>query len=458
MHHKKHTSSACLAPFNSLFFSMTGKVYFCLANRKALLGTYPEQSVEELISGPITAELRRKFVKDRFVDGCEDCRRHLDNNTDSAAFINFHKGYLPQKDYMPRYIDFELDNRCNLNCVMCSPYFSSTVPYSDGSHSAYRTPYDDAFFNSFDRMAPQLQKIHFRGGEPFLIKRYHDFWSRLVKIKPSLRIGLTTNGTVLTPQHKQVLQGGSFDVNISLDTLQEDTYHKIRVGAQYAKYKENLDYLVDLYEQKTINLSACMCLMSYNWREFPALFRFCNEHDIVVYINYVEMPEYLSLKSRSRDEITHIIKVYQEEEFVWKGRAAVTNKIIFNTMLQQLLQWSLQAVESVTDSGMVLSNLIQYKSRFMKNLVLYIDKHPDFSSYNEAWFISHIEALATHAKVGFPIDLVYVALLDMKMEEVMGKLPTLGKDALNRKILDKYFLVVHSLEARENKVFTDNNF
>jgi len=454
---KLHNSAPCLAPFNSLFFSMTGKAYFCLANKQATPGSYPRQTVDEIISGAFVRSLRNRFSDESFIEGCEKCRYHLDHGTSGNAFLNFHKAYPLRKDFLPRYIDFELDNRCNLHCAMCSPYFSSSAPYSDGSYSNYKTPYDEAFYASFDRYAPYLIKAHFRGGEPFLVSRYHDFWERLLTINPSLRIGVTTNGTVLSERHKAMLEKGNFDVNISLDSLEAATYAGIRLGAQFEQYREHLDYLVSLHVGGRCNLSACMCLMKLNWPEFPALFRFCNQHGIVVYINFVEEPEFLSLKSYNRSEIALVIDHLKKTEISWSSPAGAVNQVVFSAMLLRLSQWEQSAPTTVPAQHEVLAAVPGNKELFLRNLAQFIDENPEFSSYNSGFFASKFDAMKPFEKGGFPIDLVYSSLVKGSLRDILEKLQCISTEELNRKILDKYFLAVNTLTHHENEALSVKN-
>ncbi len=447
---KHRSSQPCLAPFNSLFFSMTGKAYYCLANRNAVLGSYPAQSVDEIVSGDLMQQYRIQFIKEKFIEGCEQCKQHLTQGTEAAAFINFHKAYPLLSDYRPRYIDFELDNRCNLNCIMCSPYFSSSIPYSDGVCSNYKSPYDDAFFTAFDKYAPALIKAHFRGGEPFLISRYHDFWERLRSINHALHIGATTNATVLSTEHRRMLERGNFDLNVSLDSLQTNTYEKIRIGATFSKYKEHLDYFISLNEQGKINLSACMCLMSLNWQEFPDLFRFCNQHDIVVYINYVEVPEYLSIKKMNKAKIEMLIHCFEKEEISGKGRVAEVNRIVFATMLGQLRQWASEAPAKRQNAEEILALVQQKKETFFVLLNAFLLENSQFARFDKVWFERQINALKSHELPGFQIDLVYFSLLDTPIPEIVKMLPELSQELLNRKILDKYLYVVNMMKTIEN--------
>lgn len=446
--HKHAKDPVCLAPYNSVFFSMTGKAYYCLANREAVLGTYPAQSVDEILSGTVTQEFRKEFSNAAFIAGCEACRTHLESGTAGSAFMNFHKAYPMRSDHMPRYIDFELDNRCNLNCAMCSPYFSSAVPYSDGKHSEYQSPYDEAFYKSFDKVAPYLMKAHFRGGEPFLIPQYHEFWERLIQLNPAIRIGVTTNGTVLSKHNRSLIKGGHFDINISLDTLQEATYRNIRMGGDFNKYQEHLDEYVTLYHRGKINLSACMCLMTYNWAEFPELFEFCNINRIAVYINYVEVPEYLSLKCVTQAELMKIRERLEQAHISWAGAIGAVNQATFATLLLQLKQWEQNALVEIPGYQEALDAMPRNKEAFFKAVNQYTSHHRKFHSFDPHWFEEQISAIKTFETAGYPMDLIYAVLLKSPIAEVMEKLPTLNHESLRRKILDKYYYAVHMLASR----------
>ena len=164
-----------------------------------------------------------------------------------------------------------LTNRCNVKCLYC---------------------HHDGMIKSTDEMTPDevyrickvakkigVQKIRLSGGEPLLKK---DIIKIIEKIS-SLDfkdISLTTNGILLEDMAMDLKNAGLNRVNISLDSLNSNTY----------KFITKKDYLKDA--KKGI-LKACeiglypvkinmVIMKDVNTSEIKEMFKFCRENEIVL--------------------------------------------------------------------------------------------------------------------------------------------------------------------------------
>lgn len=431
---------------------MDGSAYFCLCNKKQILGKYPENSVDEIILGNIASNYRQRFLKESLLEGCENCKNHLKNRTGEIAFFNMHKGYPPRyKDFYPRFIDFELSNRCNLSCIMCKPFFSSSIPEKNGNQNLYKSPYDDIFTNSFDKYAPHLLKAHFRGGEPLLIKPYHHFWERLIEKGKTVRIGITTNGTVITEKSRKFIESGRFDINISIDSLQKETYEKIRQGAEFRDFYSNLNYLISVKNRGKCQLSACICLMTLNWQEFPYLLSFCSKNGIRIYINYVELPFNLSLRSLDAEKILSIRDFLGKSEILENNLISGYNHSVYKSVLQQLENWAKirEAIEEKLSK--YIATIPSEKVAFFIRLEDYLKNHPEYASINKHWFIKGLAGIKSQEAAGYPIDLIYISLNDLPIEFIVQTAMSWKEDQIENMIFDRYKETV-------NKVLLSSTF
>jgi MoaA/NifB/PqqE/SkfB family radical SAM enzyme len=73
---------------------------------------------------------------------------------------------------MPKVMEFELSNECNLECVMCNGSFSSSIRKNREKLPPIISPYNDDFVNELDAFIPHLTDAKFLGGEPFMIEIY----------------------------------------------------------------------------------------------------------------------------------------------------------------------------------------------------------------------------------------------------------------------------------------------
>ena len=164
-----------------------------------------------------------------------------------------------------------ITNRCNENCIYC---------------------HHDGMVSSKDEMTPDeiyricgiakrigVKKIRLSGGDPLVRKDIVEIVDKIASLDFK-DISLTTNGVLLEKYAQGLKDAGLDRVNVSLDTLNRDTY----------KFVTNMDYLneakagilkaveVGLYPVK-INM---VVMKDINQNEVKDMFEFCRENNIVL--------------------------------------------------------------------------------------------------------------------------------------------------------------------------------
>lgn len=312
----------CHAPFVSLNFEQNGNVRACCYNTKDILGTWPAQSINEIWHGAQAAKLRNHIRNNDLGGGCTECgnmiiagnhqgvrAKYFDeyapNNLSSR--IHYFRNKLSGHINYPRVLEFELSNECNLECVMCNGYFSSSIRKNRELLPPIVSPYNDKFVDELDEFIPHLTDAKFLGGEPFMIEIYLKIWERILKLNPSVRIHITTNGTFLNNRVKDLLEGLKAGIIMSVDSVNEETYKKIRINGNFKKVMDNMVYLLEYTKRKRTFMSMAACPIIYNWQELPEMLSFCLERNIALYFNAVFTPEELSLKEQPVELLQEII-------------------------------------------------------------------------------------------------------------------------------------------------------
>ncbi len=108
--------------------------------------------------------------------------------------------------------------RCNLNCIYCHREGQS----SEGEELSVEEIAEIA--KAFYSLG--LKKVKITGGEPLLRKDICE----IVNVMPFQEVSITTNGTLLYRMAKKLKDSGLDRVNVSLDSLREDTYRLITGG------------------------------------------------------------------------------------------------------------------------------------------------------------------------------------------------------------------------------------
>ncbi len=164
-----------------------------------------------------------------------------------------------------------ITNRCNENCVYC---------HHDGMISSKEEMTPDEIFK-ISKIAKKIgvKKIRLSGGDPLIRKDIVEIVEKIASLDFK-DISLTTNGVLLEKYAQGLKDAGLDRVNVSLDTLNRDTY----------KYITNMDYLneakagilkaveVGLYPVK-INM---VIMKGVNEHEIKDMFKFCKEHGIIL--------------------------------------------------------------------------------------------------------------------------------------------------------------------------------
>lgn len=122
------------------------------------------------------------------------------------------------------YLRLSITDRCNLRCRYC-------MPLSPQAKLA-RDPEDILSYEELLRAAEAaaalgISRFKITGGEPLCRRDCASFIGRLKRIPGVEQVTLTTNGILLAEAMPQLLHAGIDAVNISLDTLNPQTYKEI---------------------------------------------------------------------------------------------------------------------------------------------------------------------------------------------------------------------------------------
>ncbi len=129
------------------------------------------------------------------------------------------------KDPYARKIDYlrlAVTDRCNLRCVYCMP--PEGVPHLD--HAEVLT-YEEIVRVLGVAVEAGISKVRLTGGEPLVRKDLEYLVSEVASLRPTLDLSLTTNGTLLADQAERLAAAGLRRVNISIDSLREETYRAL---------------------------------------------------------------------------------------------------------------------------------------------------------------------------------------------------------------------------------------
>ena len=200
------------------------------------------------------------------------------------------------KDSFNREIDYlriSLTDLCNLRCIYCMPSKGVEKKSHDQILSVERIK---ELVESFASLG--IKKVRLTGGEPLVRKGFIDIVKAIRSIPSIEEICLTTNGTLLKEFAKPLKDAGLDRLNISLDTLNEEKYHRLtRVG--------NIsDVLEGIKEAKRVGFKDikvnCVLIHNFNDDELEAFKDFAVSNELTVrFIELMPIGESLKLSKDS---------------------------------------------------------------------------------------------------------------------------------------------------------------
>lgn len=164
-----------------------------------------------------------------------------------------------------------LTNRCNVNCIYC---------HHDGMQSSKNEMTPDEI-HKICQIAKRIgvRKIRLSGGEPLIRKDIVEIISKINSVGFN-DISITTNGILLEKYAENLKEAGLDRVNVSLDTLNPETYEFITKKDYLEAAKRGIlkSVEVGLYPVK-INM---VIMKDINEHEIKDMFNFCKDNNMVL--------------------------------------------------------------------------------------------------------------------------------------------------------------------------------
>ena len=164
-----------------------------------------------------------------------------------------------------------LTNRCNVNCLYC---------HHDGMVKSKDEMTADELY-TICKIAKKIgvRKIRLSGGEPLLKNDIVEIVERIASLGFK-DISMTTNGILLEKYAQKLKDAGLDRVNVSLDTLNRETFEFITKKDYLEDAKRGILKAVEvgLYPVK-INM---VIMKDINQDEIDDMFEFCKENNIVL--------------------------------------------------------------------------------------------------------------------------------------------------------------------------------
>lgn len=208
------------------------------------------------------------------------------------------------KDKFDREVDYlrlSVTDNCNLRCIYCMEENHTDFLSFNNKLT------DDEIIRIVENSAKLgIKKVRITGGEPLVRHGVVDLISRINKISGINTINLTTNGILLEDKVEELAKNGLRGVNISLDSLKEETFKKLTRNGDLNKVLRAIDKCLEFNIKVKLNT---VIIEEINKDEIIDFINLTKRKNIDVrFIELMPIGEGKSFKPVTNVEIQDIIK------------------------------------------------------------------------------------------------------------------------------------------------------
>jgi cyclic pyranopterin phosphate synthase len=218
----------------------------------------------------------------------------------------------PLADPFGRVIDYlrvSVTDRCDLRCVYCMPEHMRFLPRAE----VLSIEELDRLCTAFIKLG--TSKLRLTGGEPLLRRGFMDLVERLSRHLHSgaLReLTLTTNGTQLAAHAVDLARLGVRRINVSLDSINPETFARLTRGGDLAKVLAGLDASQDAGLKVKLNAVA---LAHDNRADLSALMQFA--HGRGMDLSLIETMPMGEIDEDRTDQFVSLAEVKADLASIW---------------------------------------------------------------------------------------------------------------------------------------------
>lgn len=338
--------SPCNAPFNNMYFTVTGNVSPCWKLPGFLDKWDGTKTIMEIWQGEKFQSYRDALQKNVFMNRCQECEKEINDGVWPLA-----KAYEPfgiNDNGYPALMEMELSNQCNLECVMCSGTLSSGIRKNRDKLPPLPQLYGEEFRLQLREFLPHLKELRFNGGEPLAQKIVLEICEDATKIAPDLLISIATNGTVYNKRVKYLMENCNLHFNVSIDSLIPERYADIRINGNLDTVFKNVKIFNDYLKKTDKHMSIMVNPMKNNYEEMVNYLKFTEDLDANLWFNTILYPKHLSIKYLPVDQLEEIYK-HMKRDLTMTSSKYKNYPVYKHLVEDQIANWLLDAAAGDND-------------------------------------------------------------------------------------------------------------
>ncbi len=407
----------CYAPYTSMFFSLHGKMSPCYATYNESSDIYGTKTIHDSWFNGSFSKIRKEHSVCNYAESCKFCVELVQNKAYGSALMQKYEHYAFSKSKYPKIMEFELSNRCNLECIMCNSNLSSSIDRRENHSAIVIDNYNASFIDELKEFIPHLEVAEFTGGDPFLIEIYYQIWDMIIEINPKCTILITTNANCMNDRIRNLLNKTTkISFNISFDAYTKNTYETIRKNGNYEKAIHNIDIFNSYCKKNNTSLNLMVCPMTINRYELPKIVEYANKIKVGVYFHTVVKPEHLSLKHQTFDYLVELISYLKKYSFPNQNQLQKINLTNYNNLINLIETWKDDSIKTSKNSHSIEHPFdLVYNKLFQLNDSLNIEKAKKVIFY----FNEREQSKKVYSTfAGFDSDKLFSLITEMNYEEL----------------------------------------
>lgn len=294
----------CPLPFVQFATIPDGRILPCCNMGEWSYGNIKEQTMTELWNGERIQQLRQEFldgspkicsdqIKDR---GC-----HLEND---YLLPYVEPKVIQDKPLKKLYL--QLNGKCNLECIMCDVWYQPNGNFTE----------ENFFDDGKKHFYKNLKQVIILGGEPFVQADTFRLMDEIPAVNPNCEFGFTTNLSFNFNKgfEKKLDKINLVEINVSIDSLVEETFVSIRKKANFDLIMTSLSKLIEYRKEREKRtghrfiLRLMMTVQKLNYTECLDMYRFAQENNCEMQFIFVYVPMEHSILTFPTSERLNVAK------------------------------------------------------------------------------------------------------------------------------------------------------
>lgn len=304
----------CIKPWTSSVIRTNGDIAMCCSSNEPRLYNLKNSTLSEYWNSSQLKEVREKMLNGEKVDSCQYCYMQENAgivsprqkaNDEYKVLEQYADKILAHYQYpksLPVELEVQLTNLCNLKCLMCNEYDSSSVAtehkilkISDVDNKEYAVQ-DTEIEEIKNWLNTQPRMLNLRGGEPLMVPEIKELllWALEKNLLNNTEVHITTNATNLNQEWLEILSKiPKLRIMVSVDAVGQ-------LG-EYIRFNSHWDTVADniktLSKIPKINLIVHATIQNLNILHVDKLISWAQDNNYYLSIYILVTPEMFKLSN-----------------------------------------------------------------------------------------------------------------------------------------------------------------